>query len=559
MRLFISCAPEDARTCARIVKTLSAHEVWHAQQDAPARDSWEERLRRLDWCELVLCLLSVHSVASTRCRREWEIARRLKRDILPILLDSATLLPEKISGGHFIDFSSNLTVENVSQLLNELLLRERELASAPADASGGSITAPAQSPAEIVSHAVLALENGDYALAAHQLKLAQANGYQSRFLRLEALLKAAETAAAERPGSETLQRAYQHLVALFRFETMRQMACEELADFRRKYGEHDPQNLRRYCKEGTPADAPPLQKQQAVPAPPRIAPGARESAISQRAADKGINAVRAQSQRLPAPAASARRNRLQLDDDSPAKAREALPMLQWRDIPHGTVTIASVVGSDEDFGELTEQVDNFVISAYPVTNAQFAIFIQAQDGYRNPRWWQFSPHAQRWFQQGNGAGSSRFSGDSHPRETVNWYEAMAFANWLGAQLQMKLSLPTIAQWQRAAKGDDDRYYPWGDGYHEERCNTVEAGIRATTPVDRYRKGVSPYGVYDLAGNVWEWTTNTAAAAEAGKDYRRAVVGGSYVSPCDRAQTSYRHYLDPHVRYSSIGIRLVGLP
>jgi formylglycine-generating enzyme required for sulfatase activity len=245
-------------------------------------------------------------------------------------------------------------------------------------------------------------------------------------------------------------------------------------------------------------------------------------------------------------------------DDNSLGNGEVLPMLQWCDIPHGSVTISSIVGADEHFGEITEQVDNFVMSKYPVTNAQFAIFARATDGYRNPRWWEFAEQALRWFNMRKGIAESGFSGDARPRENVNWYEAMAFANWLANMLSMKITLPTIAQWQRAAKGDDDRYFPWGDEYKEELCNTLETGLKATTPVDRYQKGASPYGVYDMAGNVWEWTLKTAAAAETGHDFRRAVAGGSYVSPCDRAQTSFRYYLDPRVRYSSIGIRLVGL-
>ena len=166
--------------------------------------------------------------------------------------------------------------------------------------------------------------------------------------------------------------------------------------------------------------------------------------------------------------------------------------------------------------------------------------------------------AESWFKQGHGIAEARFEGDERPRENVNWYEAMAFANWLSGLLKMKVTLPTIAQWQRAAKGDDDRYFPWGDDYFEEHCNTLESGMKMTTPVNRYDKGASPYGVYDMAGNVWEWTMNTASAAEEGRDHRRAVAGGSFVSPCDRAQTAFRYYLDPRVRYSSIGIRLVGL-
>ena len=68
---------------------------------------------------------------------------------------------------------------------------------------------------------------------------------------------------------------------------------------------------------------------------------------------------------------------------------------------------------------------------------------------------------------------------------------MAFANWLAHQLKMKITLPTIAQWQRAAKGDDDRYFPWGDEYHEEHCNTIETGLRTTTPVDRLSQRRQP--------------------------------------------------------------------
>ena len=153
--------------------------------------------------------------------------------------------------------------------------------------------------------------------------------------------------------------------------------------------------------------------------------------------------------------------RLLPDADSPLSTKDVLPMLQWCDIPHGTVTVSSIVGADEDFGEKTVPVDNFVMSRYPVTNAQFAIFARAEDGYKNARWWTFSEHAQRWFKLGKGVAAARFNGDRHPRENVNWYEAMAFANWLGSLLNMKVALPTVAQWQRAAQGDDDRYFPLG--------------------------------------------------------------------------------------------------
>lgn len=585
MRIFVSYAREDIPFCIRIIETLRAHEVWYDQRLRTGQDWWQEILRRLEWCELFIHLQSPESAASRYCRRELEIARRLKRDIIPVLIDKAAALPEKIRESNYVDLSDNLTADTVSRLLNAILIVERQragLAGAPGDSlAGGDRAAPVSSPAELISNAVRALETGDFDTAIRLLKRAKASGYQSRFVRLDKLLQVAEAATAERKQSREIDREYQHIVALFAFESTRKMACEALGEFQREFGDYDPQNLRRHCVSGAGDSAGPAKATRNpanVSAPPRIALGPTVKAASQRVATEGASddaslvksrrpsarAGREHSGRTAAPAPAAispNSDKMALAgaaEDNPLGINEALPMLQWCDIPHGTVTIASVVGADEEFGEMTEQVDNFVMSKYPVTNAQFAIFVKAQDGYRNPRWWGFSEHARRWFNAGKGAAESRFNGDAQPRENVNFYEAMAFANWLGAQLKMKITLPTIWQWQRAAKGDDDRYYPWGDEYDEDCCNTVETGLKMTTPVNRYRKGISPYGVFDMAGNIWEWTLNRAAAAETGRDYRRAVVGGSYVSSCDRAQTAYRHYFDPWFRFSSIGIRLVGL-
>jgi len=575
MKIFVSYARVDKPYCIRIIETLHAHDVWYDQRLYAGQDWWKEILRRLDWCEVFIYLLSPDSVASLYCRRELEIALRLKRDIIPVLINRETVLPETMKEWQYVDLCDNLTVENVAQLLNAILVVERQRAGASPKLSAASDAAesnPASiaNPAALISKAVSALEKGDYDNAILLLKQAKSSGYQSRFVSLDKLLRIAESAVAERSETREAQREYQHIVALFAFESTRKLACEALAEFRLEFGDYDPRGLRRLCENGATAraaegGAPRPSAARTAGRPPANAPNASPS---QAPVKHGPNepAARAQAHAAPARALAAEIARPEIIaasderaiDDAGLSVKEVLPMLQWCDVPHGTVTLSSIVGADEDFGEVTEQVDNFVMSKYPVTNAQFAIFAKAEDGYRNPRWWGFSEHARRWFNLGKGVAEARFSGDDRPRENVNWYEAMAFAGWLGNLLQMKISLPTIAQWQRAAKGDDDRYYPWGDEFDEEHCNTLETGLKSTTPVDRYHKGVGPYGVYDMAGNIWEWTLNTAAAADAGRDFRRAVAGGSFVSPCDRAQTSFRYYLDPRVRYSSIGIRLVGL-
>jgi len=580
MKVFVCYARVDKPYCIRIIETLQAHELWYDQRLYAGQDWWKEILRRLDWCDAFIYLLSPDSVASLYCRRELEIALRLKRDIIPVLINRETVLPENMKDWQYIDLCDNLTVENVSQLLSAILVVERQRAAKPSTPSVSGDAAesrPAFSnePAEMISSAVSALEKGDYDNAILLLKQARASGYQSRFVSLDKLLRIAEGAVADQTETREVQREYQHIVALFSFESTRELACEALAEFEKEFGDYDPQGLRRLCdnnsavpvsgdgKAGVAARPSRAKRQTATSSPqssrpdnsrPQAIEASSQTAARARERQALSRAVATQDAQVNSAANLA----LLASDEDALSVKDVLPMLQWRDVPHGAVTISSIVGADEDFGEVVEQVDNFVISKYPVTNAQFAIFAGAEDGYRNPRWWEYSEHARRWFKLGKGVAESRFGGDAQPRENVNWYEAMALANWLGNLLGMKITLPTIAQWQRAAKGDDDRYFPWGDEYDEEHCNTLETGLKTTTPVDRYQRGASPYGVYDMAGNVWEWTLNTAAAAEAGRDSRRAVAGGSFVSPCDRAHTSFRYYLDPRVRYSSIGIRLVGL-
>ena len=165
----------------------------------------------------------------------------------------------------------------------------------------------------------------------------------------------------------------------------------------------------------------------------------------------------------------------------------------------------------------------FRIAQAPVTNMEYREFVLAT-GHAAPGHWRPGE-----IPRGKG---------NHPVTYVDWHDASAYCAWLGARL------PTEAEWEKAARGEDGRLYPWGgtrpDG---TRLNYARGGRQAaTTPVRSYPRGSSPYGAFDMAGNVWEWTGTLYAQypydARDGRELRhadgpRVLRGGSFASPSAR--------------------------
>jgi formylglycine-generating enzyme required for sulfatase activity len=203
-----------------------------------------------------------------------------------------------------------------------------------------------------------------------------------------------------------------------------------------------------------------------------------------------------------------------------------------------------------------------------VTNAQFRPFVKG-DGYTNRAYW--SDDGWQWRTEYKRTqprywDDKKWNGDAQPVVSVSWYEAAAYCRWLSAQTGDNYRLPSEAEWEKAARGDDGRSYPWGNRAPDETRANFDRAVGRTTPVGSYPAGASPYGVLDMAGNVWEWTRSKYRdypydpddGREEGSNRsgaRFVIRGGGWDYPSDLLRASFRFSLTPDVHGSSIGCRL----
>ena len=209
-------------------------------------------------------------------------------------------------------------------------------------------------------------------------------------------------------------------------------------------------------------------------------------------------------------------------------------------IPAGEFWMGSDDGPQNERPRHRVHLDEFCIARHPVTNAQYAQFMK-ETGQRAPALWD----------------DKRFNQPNQPVVDVMWHDAMTYCKWAG------LRLPTERQWEKAARGDDGRTWPWGDDPPDERRCNFNKNVGATAEVGSYPDGASPYGCQDMAGNVWEWCVTKWRGSYEGKpddavegNERRVLRGGAWWDDANTVRCVSRFWYDPWGGNHSRGFRCV---
>ena len=222
-------------------------------------------------------------------------------------------------------------------------------------------------------------------------------------------------------------------------------------------------------------------------------------------------------------------------------------------VPAGEFSMGSPEGDPDEKPAHKVQISAFFMDKYEVTVKQYAAFLQESGGDRPAEWKTMSKTANQ----------------NRPVMGVDWAEAARYCKWAGKRL------PTEAEWEKAARGTDGRLYPWGNdpptplhaNYGKKEWNNHEALV----PVGTLEAGKSPYGIYDMAGNVWEWVSdwydndyykNSPSDSPAGPPTGgfKVIRGGSWNTSARNLRAADRYFDPPSFRSQYVpGFRCAKTP
>jgi len=229
--------------------------------------------------------------------------------------------------------------------------------------------------------------------------------------------------------------------------------------------------------------------------------------------------------------------------DDGARAKEAGRKIEKSDRLDDLPALEKVLINEAELNAMvTIEVNGakWAIDKFPVTNREYGEFVR-QTGHQPPFHWE---------------GSNYRSADEaglKPVTYVSFMDAKLFCEW------EKKRLPKQSEWELAAGSEAGKKYPWGDSFSAKYANTREAGI-GLVDVGSFPNNVSPYGVYDMSGNVRQWIDqdfsdgSTSLFAKPGQ--HKMMKGGSFMDPADKASISYSISGDKETIYGNTGIRCV---
>jgi len=228
--------------------------------------------------------------------------------------------------------------------------------------------------------------------------------------------------------------------------------------------------------------------------------------------------------------------------------------------------------SSEDDDEKPQReiyLDKFMIGKYPVTNEEFKKFVD-DSGYDREEFW--AKEGWQWREENEISEplywhDRKWNVSNFPVVGISWYEAMAYASWLSKRAGHLYRLPTEAEWEKAARGTDGSKYPWGEDFDKNSCNSDESGLNRTSPVGIFSIDKSPYGCFDMAGNVCEWCSdwyddnyyvNSPDRNPKGPSdgAGRVIRGGGWNYNAGSCRSAIRGYGGPRYRNYILGFRLL---
>jgi formylglycine-generating enzyme required for sulfatase activity len=215
------------------------------------------------------------------------------------------------------------------------------------------------------------------------------------------------------------------------------------------------------------------------------------------------------------------------------------------EIPAGTFIMGSDTGEGDEAPAHEVDLPVFEMDKFEVTNADFSQFVEAT-GYQTDA--EKEGRSKNW----RDAAEDK---DNHPVVYVSWNDAVAYCEWVGKRL------PTEAEWEKAARGNEGWIYPWGDEWDPSKANVKDTGLRGTAVVGSFGAGASPYGVEDMAGNVWEWTADwyepypgSAYKSDYFGQKFKVVRGGGWFEMDDAVRTTNRDLTSDTAANDDMGFR-----